>query len=185
MLRLTLRVLGGLLWVGLLLLVLSQLLAHLRDWVGGGRSSGSFVLGAVVGAEGAKAEQRLRGSQTGGAWPWLSAYFVCTSLIGHHLLCQFRVLTGSRRFSSRSTPLQSQLLETAALQLQGPAIPVAAHALGLVPARLAAAATSLPLCEHSLHAAGYCAIFLTANVLCFFHRVARPHLSVTCRSFNH
>ena len=69
----------------------------------------------------------------------------------------------------RRTPsLQGALLQTAALQLQAAAVPVAAHALGLLPAGRAASATTLPLCASSLHAAAFCAAFLCANALGFF-----------------
>ena len=40
---------------------------------------------------------------------------------------------------------------------------VAAHALGLVPASLAASCTALPLCSTAPQAAAYCALFLAVN----------------------
>jgi len=48
-------------------------------------------------------------------------------------------------------------------QVQSSAIPVAAHALGLVPASLAASCTALPLCSTAPQAAAYCALFLAVN----------------------
>ena len=47
--------------------------------------------------------------------------------------------------------------------MQSSAIPVAAHALGLVPASLAASCTALPLCSTAPQAAAYCALFLAVN----------------------
>ena len=47
--------------------------------------------------------------------------------------------------------------------MQTSAIPVAAHALGLLPESVASAYTTLPLCRSDLAAAAFCAAFLTAN----------------------
>ena len=51
-------------------------------------------------------------------------------------------------------------------------IPVAAHALGLIPERLATAHTTLPLCNTPLYAAVYCTAFLSANLLLGLYTVA-------------
>mmetsp|Transcript_25459 Transcript_25459/g.80413 ORF Transcript_25459/g.80413 Transcript_25459/m.80413 type:complete len:164 (+) Transcript_25459:477-968(+) len=63
------------------------------------------------------------------------------------------------------TPLQAQLVEAAALQVQAAAIPVAGHALGIVTRATAAACTPMPLYTSSLGAALYCAGFLAVNLL--------------------
>ena len=83
-------------------------------------------------------------------------------------------------------PLQVQLLQTAALQIQSASLPVAAHALGLVPESLAAAHTTLPLCTSRNHAIAYCAAFVGANLVavlgvCFqrVHLPSRPDDSET------
>ena len=61
------------------------------------------------------------------------------------------------------TRLQSQLLWTAALQVQAQALPVALHALGVVPAPLARRCTALPLCEGARWAAAVCVLYLAAS----------------------
>mgnify|MGYP003684387283 CR=1 FL=1 len=100
-------------------------------------------------------------------WWWvLSSMLVLASVIGHHLLCRVQLRdTRPGGAPSRGTPLQSQLLESAALQIQAAAIPVAGHALGIVPADVAASCTPMPLFTSSLGAAMYCAAFITTNLL--------------------
>ena len=75
-------------------------------------------------------------------------------------------LRGHRRQrTANGTALQRHLLQTAVLQVQASALPVATHALGLVPAPLAASCTALPLCHTAAQAATYCALFLSTNAL--------------------
>jgi len=83
---------------------------------------------------------------------------------GHHLLCRVR-LDGSRHRHPQGVPLQTQLLESAGLQAQAAALPVAAHALGLLPAAAAAPATPMPLYASPLYAALFCLAFVAANLL--------------------
>ena len=99
--------------------------------------------------------------------PWLAstcaAHFVACAVWGHHLTCHYHLLGHRRRGRANGTALQNHLLQTAVLQVQSSAIPVAAHALGLVPASLAASCTALPLCSTAPQAAAYCALFLAVN----------------------
>ena len=61
--------------------------------------------------------------------------------------------------------LQSALVQTAALQVQAAALPVAAHALGLVSDVAAATLSTVPLCATPIHAAAFCVAFLCANLV--------------------
>ena len=93
---------------------------------------------------------------------WLMLAFIVATAVGHHLACRYQ-LRDTR--APRATSLQAALLQTAALQLQVAAIPVGAHALGLLPRAAAeAASTMLPLCS-PLRASAFCAVFLVANVV--------------------
>ena len=100
---------------------------------------------------------------TAASWQWLAAHFVACSVWGHHLTCHYHLLGHRRQGRANGTALQNHLLQTAVLQVQSSAIPVAAHALGLVPASLAASCTALPLCSTAPQAAAYCALFLAIN----------------------
>lgn len=86
------------------------------------------------------------------------------------MLCRYRVRDPRQ---PRVTTLQGALLWTSALQLQAAALPVAAHAFGLLPAARAQRDTALPLCTAPLHAAAVCASFLLANAVGFAWWVAR------------
>ena len=98
-------------------------------------------------------------------WCWLAAHVVASSVWGHHLLCHYRLIDNGRRQRVMGTALQSHLLHTALLQVQSSALPVAAHALGLVPTPLAASCTALPLCNTVPQAAAFCSLFLAANAI--------------------
>ena len=78
-----------------------------------------------------------------------------------------------RHRKAANPSLHSALLQTAALQLQAAALPVGAHALGLMPTALASSVTTLPLITSPLHAAAFCACFLGANAVGFLAFVAR------------
>jgi hypothetical protein len=96
-------------------------------------------------------------------WRALSCLLIITSVVGHHLLCRVRLRNVRRR--PGGTPLQVQLIEAAALQLQAAAIPVGAHALGLAPRGAAAACTPMLLFTSPLGAALYCVGFLAVNLM--------------------
>jgi hypothetical protein len=93
----------------------------------------------------------------------LSLVLVLASVVGHHLLCRVQLRHVRRR--PGGTPLQLQLVEAAALQVQAAAIPVAGHALGIAPRAAAAACTPMPLYSSPLGAALFCAGFLAVNLL--------------------
>ncbi|KAL1520213.1 hypothetical protein AB1Y20_023683 [Prymnesium parvum] len=101
------------------------------------------------------------------ARPWLAMHFVVAALFGHHLVCQYDVRGACRKRKSLGAQLQHQLLQTAALQVQAASIPVAAHALGMLPEDFAKAHTTLPLYQHPLHATLYCTSFLAVNLVHF------------------
>lgn len=98
---------------------------------------------------------------------WLALFFVAAVVAGHHLACRYLLAhpDGELRCPRPDPSLQSALIQTAALQVQTAAIPVAAHAMGLMPRALAARYTPFPLCSGPLHAAAFCAAFLASNLL--------------------
>ena len=93
----------------------------------------------------------------------LAVHFVAAAVAGHHHLSRTEVADAAKRRYAHGTPLQTLLLQAAALQLHASAAPVAAHALGLIPSHLAASCTPLPLAPSAGHAAAFAAAFLAAN----------------------
>ena len=96
------------------------------------------------------------------ATSWLALYFICVATAGHYLVCHYR-LFGTR--TQRSPSLHTALLQTAALQVQAATLPVATHALGLMPHAVAVTRTALPLCGKPLHAGLFCIAFLASNLV--------------------
>ena len=126
-------------------------------------SAASSLLGGGVGSGGLAAGSFTAGDAgESGTASWLLSHLIVSAALGHHLACRYRLLD-TRAY--RVPALQTALLQTATLQLQAAALPVYAHALGMVPRRLAAAYTTLPLCDTPLHAAALAASLLAANAL--------------------
>jgi hypothetical protein len=162
--KLIVQYVAATLWVWMLVAATSQLLAHAGHLLHGTpppppppsvayyASWGEWLFGWRQPTE--DAEPELGTSS-------LILPFICAAAAGHHFACRYRLLEPWRR---RPASLQSALLQTAALQLQAAAVPVGAHALGLVPRSLATASTTLPLCG-PLGAAAFCVLFLGANAV--------------------
>ena len=164
-----LQLVAASLWIWLLVAATYQLLSHGREVLypppaappPPPRASHLYTTMAwLLGWAGA-ADATASGSEAArGEACWLVIHITAAAAARHHLACRHRL----RDTSVLRTPsLQSALLQTAALQLQAAAIPVGAHALGLVPHSLASAYTTLPLCSTPTHAAAFCAAFLAAN----------------------
>lgn len=121
---------------------------------------------AGVGGGGASAGDGLgtggvSGMPLGRAVSTLTPYLIVAAFVGQCTVCRYGIVDANAR---RQPSLQSALLQTAALQAQAVALPVAAHAIGLASRPFAAACTVLPLCG-PIEAAVFCAAFLAANAV--------------------
>ena len=168
----SLRLLVAGCWLRLLLAAALQLLA-LTWWSGPDGKDGAAMLeqtAAAAAAAAASAARDLTPLRWARAWLWSRSWLVlagggwvhllAAAAAGHHLACRYKL---SEPRTRRSPSMHAALLQTAALQVQAAALPVAAHALGLMPRPLAASLSTLPLCATPVHAAAFCVAFLVVN----------------------